>query len=42
MHWLRLIPIAFFSLSAFSLLTFQAEGIIHSIQEFMAFYKQKS
>ncbi|WP_281247246.1 hypothetical protein [Domibacillus mangrovi] len=41
MHWLRLIPIAFFSLSALSLLLFQVEGIIHSVQEYMTFYKQK-
>jgi len=41
MHWLRLIPIAFFSLSALSLLTFQAEGILYSIQEFMNYHKQK-
>lgn len=42
MHWLRLIPIAFFSISALSLFIVQAEGIIVSIQEYMAFYKQKS
>lgn len=42
MHWLRLIPVAFFSLSALSLFTIQAEGILHSIQEFIAFYKQDS
>ncbi|WP_269431505.1 hypothetical protein [Domibacillus indicus] len=41
MHWLRFIPVIFFSLSAVSLLLFQVEGIIYSIREYMEFYKQK-
>jgi hypothetical protein len=42
MHWFRLIPIIFFSLSTLSLFAFQFEGIVSSIQELMEFYKKKS
>lgn len=41
MHWFRLIPVIFFSLSALSLFTFQSGEIISSIQELIEFYKQK-
>ncbi|WP_281247248.1 hypothetical protein [Domibacillus mangrovi] len=42
MHWFRLIPVIFFSLSTLSLFTFQFEGIVSSIHELMEFYNQKS
>ncbi|MFB9757250.1 MULTISPECIES: hypothetical protein [Bacillaceae] len=41
MHWFRLVPVIFFSLSALSLFTFQFGEIIHSIQELIGFYKQQ-
>ncbi|RDI43168.1 hypothetical protein [Falsibacillus pallidus] len=33
MFWIRLIPIAFFSLSAISLLAFQSIEIVHAITD---------
>lgn len=42
MHWFRLIPVIFFSLSALSLFAFQSGEIISSIQELIEFYKSKS
>ncbi len=42
MHWFRLVPVVFFSLSTLSLFAFQLEGILGAIQELMEFYKHKS
>lgn len=42
MHFLRLLPVAFFSLSALSLISFQIGEVVSSLQEFMNFYNHKS
>ena len=39
MHWFRLVPVIFFSLSALSLFTFQVGEVISSIQKLIEFYK---
>jgi hypothetical protein len=42
MHWIRFIPIFFFSATALSLFSFQVIEIIASIQELIEYYYHKS
>ncbi len=42
MHWVRFIPIIFFSATALSLFSFQAVEIIGAIQELIEYYFHKS